>query len=601
MCAALIFSALPLTLAASAETFGDYEYNILDDGTAEIKKYTGNDETLAIPSTIDGHTVTSIGGNAFYNCISLTAVTIPNSVTSIGWSAFEYCKSLTSITMPDSVTSIGSTAFDATAYYNDISNWEDGVLYVGNYLISGKCSVYNEKTDSLETVAEVTGDYKVKDGTRMIAGDAFSWCELLTSVTIPGSVANIDYGAFSCASLTSVTILDGVKNIGDSAFQDCSSLTSVTIPNSVISIGERAFSGCESLALITIPSSVASIGSEAFGYCASITEINVDSDNEYFSSENGVLFNKDKTKLIQYPIGKTETEYSIPSSVTIIGENAFSSCTSLTSIAIPNGVTSINDNAFSGCESLTSLAFPNSVASIGSYVFSGCTSITEINVDSDNEYFSSENGVLFNKDKTKLIQYPVGKTAAEYSIPNSVTIICNWAFENCSSLTSIVIPNGVTSIGSWSFNGCSSLTSITIPDSVTSIGHGAFCNCTLLTSVTIPNSVTSMGEWAFGYYFNNMGATAVPDFTIYGVKGSVAETYAEENNITFIEVKETASGDINGDGEVNLSDVRIMISKIASGAELTEEEIAAADLNGDGKADLSDVRLLISKIASGNA
>ncbi len=336
---------------------------------------------LTVPSTYNGKPVTSINYEAFYECSSLTSVTIPDSVTSIGDSAFCYCSSLTSVNTPDGVTSIGNYAFDN--------------------------------------------------------------CSSLTSVTIPDSVTSIGYRAFYwCSSLTSVTIGNGVTRIGDDAFRDCSSLTSVTIPDSVTSIGYKAF------------------------------------------------------------------EY----------------CRSLTSVTIGNGVTSIGDFAFSECRSLTSVTIPDSVTSIGDWAFSDCSSLTSINVSADNKYYSSQDGVLFNKDKTELICCPGGKTGA-YTIPNSVTSIGEYAFYNCSSLTSVTIPDSVTSIGSSAFSGCSNLISVNIPDSVTSIGDNAFYYCRRLTSVTIPDSVTSIGERAFSWCSGSL--------VLYGFSGSYAESYASDNSITF--------------------------------------------------------------------
>ena len=192
-----------------------------------------------------------------------------------------------------------------------------------------------------------------------------------------------------------------VTSIGENAFGFCSSLTSITIPDSVTSIGKVAFGWCSSLTSITIPDGVTSIGYGAFDRCKKLTQINVDKANTSYSSVNGVLFNKEKTELIRYPEGKTDTSYAIPNSVTRIGSSAFYDCSSLTSITIPNSVTSIGDDAFYDCSSLTSITIPDSVTSIGWDTFSGCSSLTSI------------------------------------TIPNSVTSIGYYAFRNCSSLKDV--------------------------------------------------------------------------------------------------------------------------------------------------------------------
>ena len=262
-------------------------------------------------------------------------------------------------------------------------------------------------------------------------------------LTISGTGKMTDYSAEDCpfnnrAYIKSVIIENGVISIGNYAFSYFGSLTNVTIPNSVTSIGYDAFNYCESLASITIPNSVTSIGSSAFFDCTSLKSIEVLDNNKNYSSADGVLFNKDKSELITYPAGKTDSEYAIPNSVTSIGYDAFNCCRSLASVTIPNSVTSIGDYAFDNCESLTSVTIPNSVTNIG------------------------EN-----------------------------------AFENCESLASVTIPESVTSIGRSAFSTCKSLISVTIPNSVTSISYGTFSYCTSLKSVTIPNSVTNIGDYAF--------------------------------------------------------------------------------------------------------
>ena len=276
-----------------------------------------------------------------------------------------------------------------------------------------------------EDVLTISGTGKMSDYDVNNAVHSTPWSKVdVSAIRISDGVTSIGEGAFSfCTSLTSVTIPNSVTSIGHGAFYDCTSLTSVTIPDSVTSIGGSAFRGCSSLTSVTIPNSVTSIGSYAFSGCSSLTSV------------------------------------TIPDSVTSIGDGAFCGCSSLTSVTIPDSVTSIGADAFYDCTSLTSVTIPDSVTSIGDGAFASCTSLTGIWVAEGNSHYSSDaSGVLFNKDKTTLVQ-------------------CLGAF------AAYAIPDSVTSIGGSAFEGCRSLISVTIPDSVTSIGGDAFYNCTSLTDV----------------------------------------------------------------------------------------------------------------------
>ena len=414
-----------------------------------VKDYSGTLTDVVIPSYYKGNSVTSIGGSAFYKCNGLTSITIPDSVTSISAYAFSGCTGLTSVTIPDSVTSIGYTAFSG------------------------------------------------------------------------------------CTGLTSVTIPDSVTSIGGGAFAGCTGLTSVTIGNSVTSIGYTAFSGCYRLVEVYNKSALSiTAGSYDNGnvaYYAKNVYTN-EGGSKLMTDENGYVIYMDEYEMILVSYRGTNIELVLPSYITKINQNAFSGCSSLTSITIPDSVTSIGASAFSGCTGLTSMTIPNSVTSIGDYAFRGCTGLTSITipdsvtsigggafagctgltsiivVEGNSNYHSAGNCLIETATKTLIL----GCKTSVIPTDGSVTSIGDYAFSNCTGLTSITIPDSVTSIGGGAFYGCTGLSSITIPDSVTSIGYGAFYGCTGLTSITIPDSVTSIGENAFAYC-TGLTSITIPD------------------------------------------------------------------------------------------
>ena len=457
----IILFALLLPVTASAYNFevdGIY-YNLYyneDNDRTEVcvafgekaysEGYGWYSGSVTIPATVtyEGWTypVTHISDWAFAMCPGLVSVTIPNSVTSIGDRAFYGSMGLSNVNIPSSVTSIGNYAFSSC--YNltsiDIPN---SVTIIGDGLFYG-CS-------NLTNVI-------IPSSVISIGNEAFRGCSGLTSVTIPNSVTSIGYEAFSgCGSLTSVTIPNSVTSISEGMFSFCSNLTNVDIPNSVTFIGVEAFSNCRSLTDVSIPNSVTTIGDHAFSGCRGLTSV------------------------------------TIPNSVTTIGEGVFSSCGYLTSLVVADGnmaydsrdncnaiIETASNTLIAGCQNTI---LPSSVTSIGNYAFSGCYNLTSIDIPNSVTAIGSS-----------AFQYCSGLTSID--IPNLVTTIGGHAFSNCSSLTNIDIPNSVTSIGEGVFYRCG-LTSIDIPNSVTSIGYEAFSCCRGLTSVIIPNSVTHLGDYAF--------------------------------------------------------------------------------------------------------
>jgi len=321
-------------------------------------------------------------------------------------------------------------------------------------------------------------------------------------------VVTIGDSAFYGAGITSVIISSNVTSIGRAAFLNCTGLTSVTIPGSVTNIGIDAFA-ITGLTSVFIPGSVTNIGFGVFASCTGLTDIDVDTDNPAYISQDGVLYNKIKSELVQYPPGKAGY-FTIPDNVTMLWIGAFYGATGLTSVTIPGSVTSIGDLAFTLC-----------------------TGLTSITVEASNSAYSSQDGVLYNNAKTSLLQYPAGKFGG-FIIPHSVKSIEYGAFYSSIGLTSVTIPDSVTTIAGSAFYNCTGLTSVTISGNVTSIGINAFA-LSGLTSVSIPASVTTIENGAFvfcsqlnaAYFYGNAPAMGTDvfyggasGFTVYYIPSS---------------------------------------------------------------------------------
>lgn len=478
-----------LTISGSGK-MGDYDIWFED--------MCGPWEADKVKNVIIESGATNISPHAFSGCRYMTSIQIPDTVTQIGANAFASCYELTEIVIPSSVSDINGywlfancnkltkiTVDSNNAFYKDI----DGVLFTkdGKELVCypmGKAGV----------------SYEIPEGVERIGDTAFMHSKLET-VAIPNDVTTINQQAFAyCNKLKNIIIPEGVATIGDRAFDRCESLTDIIIPNTVTTINNEAFSACFNLTSITIPASVTSIGTGVFESCTSLVGIYVDANNAFYADADGILYDKNFTSLITYPAGRKSTDF-----------------------AIPDGVTDIKEGSLSGLGGITVVNIPKSVKNIETYSLSGVGSLRAIVVDEANEYYTSVDGVLFNKDCTEIIYYPYCKSGESYTIPSGVERVAEGAFAN-SALASITIPNSVTSIGKFAFNYCRNLKKIEIPESVKSLGDGysgcvfqgcssleeiiinngvenigdaTFNHCTSLKKITIPDSVKTMGEYIF--------------------------------------------------------------------------------------------------------
>lgn len=482
--------------AAENLSEGDWQYSANNDGeTLVITKYLGKGGNVAVPATIAGKKVTSIGYGAFQDDNSITSATLPDGITSIRQNAFYQCGNLASITLPNSIISIASGAFSNCTALSSITVAEENAKYDSR----GNCNAVIE-TQSNE----------------LIVG-----CK---NTTIPSNVTGIGSQAFSgCTGLTDITLPDGIKSIGDEAFKECG-LTSIVIPQSVTSLNgmnsKNPFYGCIALSSIEVADGNAKYDSR--NNCNAVIE----------KSSNTLVVGCKNTKIPEgvaiiggdaFRKCSSLAAIEIPDSVTEIGYRAFLGCSSLSAVTIPKNVESIKDAAFADCSGLKSIDLPAGIKKIAMSTFMGCSNLSTVNIPNGVETIESQ--AFWGCSGLEAI-----------SIPESVTKIDHAAFYNCKSLKSITIPANVESIGNSAFYGCQGLTGVRIPNNVTKIGKWAFENC-VFTEVTIPSNVTEIGDRAFGYKYltdeSGEYLDKIPGFTIHGYSGSAAEIYAKENRFIF--------------------------------------------------------------------
>ena len=492
----------------------------------------------------------NIGRCAFENCYSLTELVIPGNGLTIQQDAFEYCKGLTSVVLeegvselerdvfkgcarleniqfPDSLTKVAGGVFYGTAYEKNPNNWENGMRYLGKTLLTADTSLTS---------------CSIKPGTKVIAECAFSECENLQNVLIPDGVETIGVGAFSgCGALTEIVVPNSVTYIGSSAFSMCGNLKrlvlsenlseithymvgvcgkleTLILPSHVTQIGSMAFAECSSLKELTIPASVSSIDTSAFWKCDSLQNIFAEDGSPYFCSLDGVLFSKDRATLVCYPVGRAGA-YQIPEGTKYIEKDAFLSC-GITAVQFPSTLKSIRFTAFAECEALTELVIPDNVTTFGIAAFRDCTGLQHVTLPSGIEEIT--NSLFSNCSSLKDITIPEGvkkidhdaffycTSLKEMVIPDGVTTLGGMVLYQCSSLETVTIPNSVTEIGSHAFNGCSALREIQLPPNLKEISSELLEGCSGLTEIVIPTSVSAIANGAFA------ACTGITDIVIPG-------------------------------------------------------------------------------------
>lgn len=592
-------------------------------------------------------TLTEIGDGAFMDCSGLIEFHIPDSVTDIGVNAFYQCIHLESINIPQNILSVGAGAFDEIGFTGENSGW---LYYIDNVLI--KCTL---DWDVIYDDSATT--FKIKEGTRVIADNAFTTSNFnqMKEITLPDSVVSIGKSAFEeCRYLEKINFPISLTNIGENAFLNCESLKSVKFLPSIEHIGRDAFLNCTSLESIELPDKVIDIQTDAFsvtaysenqsnwsGNClyigkhlvdvnsegtgeirikdgtlsvammdslsygeftklyipSSVKKLNciktcfesieVSEENNYFLSIDGVLLDKQKTKLIAFPAKMNVSSYKVPDSVREIGENAFYGCKFLQSIDLPNGLEMIGDSAFYGsgltsinipkkvnvlsesvfsdCEQLSSVKIPDSVCQIKEFAFNSCTSLEKIDLPNKIKYIASS---LFAWSGLKKISIPssvrllspaafescdyltevnladgivwIGSecffdcgSLKKIHLPDSVEVIDDKVFKDCVSLKQIDWSESLKYIGNEAFRDCDSLIDIVLPEFLEKINGYAFYDCDSLKSVTVPERVSFLGECSIGFSEHNFENKKKMIFTLNCRADSAAYDYAVQNDINY--------------------------------------------------------------------
>ena len=537
-------------------------------------------ECKKLETVVFGMNVTKIGEGAFRNCGQLK-VDLPGNIVKIGDSTFRNCKSLTEITIPKSLTDCSSDIFSGCSNLKTIK-FEKGITTIPAYLFRGYGGSWFdglEEIDIPETVTTI-GEY------------AFNNCKNLTTVTGMKNVTEIGDNAFyNCSNLVNIKLPENLAEIGSYAFDNCSQLK-VDLPGNIVKIGEGTFRDCKSLTEITIPKSLTDCSSDIFSGCSNLKTIKFEKGittipaylfrgyGSWFDGLEEIDIPETVTTIGEYAFNncKNLTTVTGMKNVTKIGDNAFYNCSNLKEITIPDTVESMGTSIFYGCTSLKSVVLPNKRVNITDSTFCNCTSLESITLPDTVEYIrnnafygcSSLKKIVWSKS-IKEIENNAFKgcsSLTEIIIPDGVTSIGSNAFQNCTSLASVRIPNSVTSLGTYIFDGCSSLTDVTLGKGLTTIPSYMFSNCESLKNIKIPYNVATIGSYAFlnDTAFTeitiprkttaiNSNAFSYPGkLNIYGISGTYAETFANENNIKFTNREVNAS-------KVELNESQITLNK----------------------------------------
>jgi len=503
---ALLVLALPVAVHAQF-TF------TTNDGALTITGYTGSNGSVVVPNSIDGLPVTGIGDWAFY-ATGVTDVLISDNVTSIGDGAFFDCEALTSVTIGSSATSIGDWAFGFCPGLTAVRCRGDAPSLGGDQVFYGNSA-------TIYYLPGTTGWGPVFDGHLTVLWDPVVPYNYTTNSDGISLTTSRYTGSNVVEVVPAVIGFLPVTGIGNFTFYNATDPASITIPDGVFSIGYSAFFNCDSLTNISIPGSVSSIEGYAFDSCMNLTAITVATNNPFFSSRAGVLFNQDQTLLIHFPKGQTGN-YTIPDTVTAMGEYTFAACR-VSSLTIPNSITNIPEALCSYTTSLTNIVILDSVTTMGRIAFTGCAGLTSVVIpksittfgDGVFSYCGNLTNVTLADGLTRMGDFMFDRCTnlTTISIPNSVTHLGNSTFANCFSLTNIMLPNHIANLGDTVFGNCRQLAGITIPSSVSRIGNNTFAGCTNLKGIFFAGNVP--GFVGLGIF------NSTPSVTVYYLPGTV--------------------------------------------------------------------------------